>query len=192
MSEIIAGFDLETTGLEIGDHRIIEVYIGLYRDEHLLRKFHTLIDPKRSIGAEAMAVHKITMADVAGKPEWKEVAPTVQAYLAKADRWVAHNGREFDAKFLAYEFKRIGLQLPDRPIFDTMDCVWATPDGKKPSLKELCFACGVEYLETSTTGTGAHAASYDVDVMMRSFFNAQRWGFIQLDTPAGAEVPQAA
>lgn len=190
MSEIIAGFDTETTGLDVGDHRVIEIYIGLYRDETLLRKYHTFIDPKRSIAAEAMAVHKITPAMLVGKPEWQEVAPTINAFLAKADRWVAHNAA-FDIGFLKYEMKRVGLKLPERPVVDTMQCPWATPDGKKPSLKELCLACDVDYAETSTVGTGAHAADYDVDVMMRSYFNARRWGFIQDDQIAD-QIHQAA
>ncbi len=191
-SPIEAGVDIETTGLEVGDHRIIEINIGLYRDEKLLRAFHTFIDPKRSIGAEAMAVHKITPAQLVGKPEWKEVAPAIAAYLAKAERIVAHNGIEFDMPFIAYELKRVGITMPKRPIIDTMHCVWATPDGKRPSLKELCLACGVEYAETSTTGTGAHAADYDVDVMMRSYFNARRWGFIEVSAGAESDTIQQA
>jgi DNA polymerase-3 subunit epsilon len=188
---IEAGFDTETTGLEVGDHRIIEIYIGLWRDGVLLRKFHTFIDPRRSITAEAQAVHKITAADLVGKPEWKEVAPTIQAYLAKADRHVAHNA-PFDIGFLEYELKRVGLQFPKRPVIDTGTFVWATPDGKKPTLQELCFACGVDYAVTSSMGTGAHAADYDVDVMMQSLAAARRFGFVAEPEQAHEQIQQAA
>jgi DNA polymerase-3 subunit epsilon len=187
---IEAGIDTETTGLEYGDHRFVEIYIGLYRDEQLVAKFHTLIDPKRSIPAEAQRIHKITPADVAGKPDWETVAPKVQAFLAKADTHIAHNAG-FDMPFIEYELKRAGILMPKRPVIDTMDYVWATPDGKKPSLKELCFACGVDYAETDQTGVGAHAADYDVDVMMQSLFAARRFGFAP---PAivPAQISQAA
>ncbi len=191
MEPIEAGVDIETTGLEKGDHRIVEIYIGLWRGEKLLREFNQRIDPQRSISKEAQDVHKISSADLVGKPVWSAVAPTVHAFLSKADVWVAHNGDEFDFPFIAYELKRVGLVMPAKPQIDTMQFTWATPDGKKPSLKELCLACDVEYLETTTTGVGAHAADYDVRVMMECLFNARRWGVVE-SFALPTEVPQAA
>lgn len=47
--------------------------------------------------------------------------------------------------------------------------------GKVPNLGELCFACGVYYDREK-----AHAAEYDVAVMLESFFIAHKKGFIQL------------
>lgn len=189
---IEAGFDIETTGLDFGDHRIIEVYIGLYREDKLLREYFTRIDPQRSIAKEAQAVHKITSADLVGKPTWEAVAPKVHAFLSRADIWVAHNGEGFDKPFIAYEMKRVGLAMPERPMIDTMQFQWATPDGKKPSLKELCLACGVEYAETDQTGIGAHAADYDVDVMMQSLFAARRFGAVERPAQIAVENKQAA
>lgn len=175
---IEAGVDIETTGLEKGDHRIIEIYIGLYRGDRLLKEYSQRIDPQRSISKEAQDVHKISSADLVGKPTWKDVAPTVRAFLDKADTHVAHNAG-FDMPFIEYELKRVNLLMPARPVIDTMQFTWATPDGKKPSLKELCLACGVEYLETTATGVGAHAADYDVRVMMEGLFAARRFGIVE-------------
>lgn len=170
------GLDIETTGLEIGDHRIIEIYLGLYKDEKLAFEFEQRIDPQRSIAVDAQRVHGISASDLIGKPTWKTVAPTIQKIMHKADRYVAHNGKSFDLPFLQYELMRVGLIMPDRPLIDTMlEGVWATPDGKKPSLAELCFACGIEYDKAK-----AHAAPYDVrETMMPSYFRARAWGFIE-------------
>ncbi|WP_276122643.1 3'-5' exonuclease [Pararhizobium qamdonense] len=173
MSEPIeAGFDTETTGLEYGDHRFVEVYVGLYRGTSLLKALNERIDPQRSISKDAQEIHKISSADLVGKPTWETVAPKVHAFLTKADIIVAHNA-SFDVDFVTYEFKRVGLVMPKREIIDTMQFSWATPDGKKPSLKELCLACDVNYDPAL-----AHAADYDVDRMMQSLFQARRFGIV--------------
>lgn len=184
---LFCGFDIETTGLEIGDHRIIEVYLGLWRGEGApALEYEQRIDPQRSIAVDAQRVHGISSADLVGKPTWNTVAPKIQAVLAKADYHVAHNGEDFDVPFLEYELKRIGLKFPKRPLIDTMkQGVWATPDGKKPLLKELCFACAIEYDQAK-----AHAAPYDVrDTMMPAFFKALSWGYFNLPE---VEAKQAA
>lgn len=174
---IIAGWDLETTGLEIGDHRIIEVYIGLYKlDGTKIFAFEQRIDPERSIAVDAQRVHGISSADLIGKPTWSTVAPAVHKVLSKATHTVAHNGKHFDEPFLRYELQREKLEMPTVPLIDTMlECIWATPDGKRPSLQELCFTMGEEY-DTAK----AHAAHYDVDQMMACFFKALNQGWITL------------
>lgn len=172
---IISGFDVETTGLEPGDHRVIEVYIGLWKDGKQVFEYERRVDPQRAIAADAQRVHGISYADLAGKPTFDIIAPDVQKVLAKADVHVAHNA-SFDIGFLGFELRKAGLALPKRTVIDTFtEAVWATPDGKKPNLKEFCFACGVEYDETR-----AHAASYDVRVMMDAFHKACTWGYLTI------------
>lgn len=174
---LYAALDTETTGLLAPDHRIIEVYIGLYKNGKKVWEFDQRIDPQRSIGAEAQRVHGISASDLYGKPTFDAVASVIRGALDRADCFVWHNGDEFDGPFLDQELRRVGLPgMPQKPSIDTMlHGVWATPDGKKPRLGELCFACGVDY-DTSK----AHAASYDVDVMMECFMRGQKWGFFKL------------
>jgi len=61
-----------------------------------------------------------------------------------------------------------------------MSGCWATAFGEVPSLKKLCFACDVEY-----DADDAHAADYDVDKMMESFFFGVGAGRFKLDNPNG-------
>lgn len=173
---IIAGIDTETTGFDPGDHRIVEVYVGLWKDRQLVREYEQRIDPQRSMPIEAQRIHGISSSDLMGKPVFKMIAPTLQAYIAKADLIVWHNG-QFDRRFLEYEFRNAGMAMPDRPDIDTMsEGLWATPDGKKPSLEELCFACDIPY-----DASLAHAASYDVrETLMPAFFKALDWGFFSM------------
>ncbi|SCW95963.1 3'-5' exonuclease [Ancylobacter rudongensis] len=169
---ILAGVDIETTGLLAADHRIIEVYIGLWNGSTKVFSFEQRIDPQRGIAADAQRVHGISASDLIGKPTWDTVGPAVFKVLNKASMFVWHNGDEFDGPFLDQELKRIGLELPKRPAIDTMaNGIFATPDGKKPRLSELCFAAGIPY-----DAAQAHAAAYDVDVMMEAFLRIQSWG----------------
>lgn len=175
---IAAGYDLETTGLDPGDHRIIEVYIGLYKVETGKRffEFETRIDPQRSILADTIKHHGITNSDVIGKPVWNVVAPKVSKILSMADFIVGHNGIDFDGPFTDYEMQRVGLPKIGKPIIDTSKGArWANPIGKYPKLHELCFACDVPYDHAL-----AHAAAYDVTVMMECFFKARSWGYFPL------------
>ena len=177
---ILAGVDTETTGIKYGDHRFVEVYVGLYDSATRTRLFayETRINPERSIQAEAERIHKISAADVAGSPTWQAVAPVVHKALSKADLIIGHNLVGFDMPFINYELKRIGLPEIIKPMFDTMqEGRWGTAHGKVPNLGELCFACGVEYDTTK-----AHAANFDVDVMMQCYFHGIEHGFFKHKT----------
>lgn len=182
--KIVAGFDIETTGLEQAKgHRIIEVAAILYDlDTHAsLGKFVQRINPQRPIDPGAQAVHGITFEDVASAPVWEEVAPKLQKILHKADLIIAHNGDGFDMPFVNAELNRVGLASVQTPTIDTMlRARWATPMGKYPNLGELCFACGISYDPSK-----AHAADYDVMVMMDSFFVGLNKGFFQLPETLG-------
>jgi len=184
---IVSGLDLETTGLEqVKGDRIVEVAIKFYHLEtrRLVGQYIQRINPERSISAAAEAVHKITLADLADKPKWPAVAPKVYSLLTKAPLVVAHNGDEFDLPFLIGELIRVGQPIPEVATVDTMkEGRWATPVGKVPSLKELCFACDVEYDPEK-----AHAADYDVDKMMECFFRGLDFGFFRLPATIRAEA----
>jgi len=173
---IVTGLDIETTGLEQEKgHRIIEVAASLYEleSQKLLGKFVQRINPQRSIDPGAQAVHGISFDMVSDCPIWEEVAPKLVKVMQKSQIIIAHNGEWFDLPFIAGELLRIGVAVPNVASFDTMLYGrWATPMGKLPNLRELCFACGVEY-DTEK----AHAADYDVDVMMQSFFHGYSKGF---------------
>ncbi len=181
---IIAGLDWESTGKLEPDHRIIEAYIGLYRGGVKIWSYEQRIDPQRSIAADAQRVHGISAPDLIGMPIWDAVAPTINQILARCDYVVAHNGNGFDKPFYEMEMRRIGLVPTDKPWVDTMlDGVWACSDGKKPRLGELAFACGVDYDPSK-----AHAASYDVDIMMQCYHKGLEWGFFHAPELEGLKL----
>lgn len=186
---LIAGLDLETTGLVQADgHRIIEVCFAIYDypNRVAIKKFVQRIDPQRNIDAKAFAVHGIAVDDLKGCPTWDKVAPSLAKLMGAVKLVVAHNGDEFDIPFILNEFMRVGVPIPEVETFDTMlQGRWATPVGKIPNLGELCTACDVEY-----DASAAHSADYDVDVMMDCFFRGVEWGIY--DVPLFKTLPVAA
>lgn len=175
---MIIGLDLETTGLKVKEDRIIEMCCGLYTDDFKLIRFVTQrFNPRKAIDPKAAAVHKITNEELMSCPTFDEKAGLVSQILSKASLIVIHNAK-FDAPFMREELLRCGLPSPNVPVYDTMEeSRWATFDGKIPSLKELCWSLDVPYEPEK-----AHAAEYDVDCMMKSFFALSNAGFFSGNT----------
>lgn len=177
---VIVGLDLETTGLSFdkGD-RILEVCFGIYKasDDHIehLRTINTRINPQRAISAEAQAVHGISYEDIKESPTWEDFGETASKILTRADLLVIHNA-EFDYPFIKGEMNRVGRPLErDIPTFCTMNNGrWATFDGKRPSLRELCWSLGNDY-----DPSAAHSAEYDVNKMMECYSKALKLGLFK-------------
>lgn len=179
--------DIETTGFMDGDaHRIVEIAMvivdlqqvdGVWVAEQR-GEFERRINPMRSIPPATTAIHGIANSDVMDCPTLDKIAPTLAAILARADLWVAHNGKWFDGPFMRREFTRCGVPLVVRPIFDTMlEGRFALPDGKVPTLGELCWALDVPYDPEK-----AHAALYDVQVMRDCVLRGLNLGAFSLPT----------
>lgn len=182
-----ACLDIETTGLLEPEHRIVEIRIDLI-DPHKRKKvwdYEQRINPERNMPAEAQRVHHISGGELLNMPNWNVVGLKVHMILNKAQFLVIHNAK-FDFGFLNMEFERIGLTKLTMPVVCTMEeGIWASPTGKKPSLMELCFACGVIYDPAL-----AHAAAYDVDRTVECFYKGLSWGFYSI--PAALEQKIAA
>lgn len=174
---VYVGFDIETTGLNVPEHRIIEIHFEFRKNYKSVFQWTQRLDPRRSISEDAYRVHGINLGALAGKPTWEDMAKTIHGLISRADVMVGHNGEDFDWPFLEREFKRVGLSIPSKPLFDTMkEGRWATPDGKNPSLGELCWATGIEY-----DVSAAHAADYDVRVMLDAFERGHKLGFFKME-----------
>lgn len=180
MAMIIAFGDVETTGLDPAKgHRVIELALLLYRQNEAGEwtrhcDYVQRFNPDRSIDPKAQALHGITFSDVEKEPFFEDKIEDVKAYIQAADGFIAHNA-SFDVGFLCAEFERAKVEMPNVEVLDTLQANWATPHGKPPSLKELCFALNVEYDDSK-----AHAALYDTEVLAKCFFEGLKRGFFKL------------
>ena len=143
MREIV--FDTETTGLDWRDDRVIELGgIELVNRFPTGRSFHRYINPQgREINAEAQAVHGISMAQLADKPSFAEVAEEFMEFIVGA-HLVAHNAG-FDIAFINAEFGRLGHPSVEQTrVVDTLAIAKRKHPMGPNSLDALCRRYGID------------------------------------------------
>lgn len=100
--------DLETTGANFANDRIIEVGV-VEVDQEGVREWSTLVDPGRPVPPFITGLTGIDTAMVASAPTFAHLAPELIERL-KGRLFIAHNAR-FDYGFLKHEFKRLGVDF---------------------------------------------------------------------------------
>lgn len=107
LANSLAIFDLEATGLNVTQDRIVEIAIVKIAPDGSRSDFHHRVNPEVPIPAEATAIHGISDADVANSPTFKTLLPELEAFLADAD-FAGYNSNKFDLPLLAEELLRAG------------------------------------------------------------------------------------
>ncbi|HYF70020.1 MAG TPA: 3'-5' exonuclease [Ohtaekwangia sp.] len=103
-------FDIETTGINVTQDRIIEIaIIKLMPNGEMLRKSNVL-NPTIPIPAESTVFHGLTDADVKDKPTFKEVAKEYARFLEGADL-AGFAVLKLDIPMLVEEFIRAGVDF---------------------------------------------------------------------------------
>lgn len=119
MTRPLVFFDLETTGLDIQNDRIIQFAFIRINPDKSREEWQELVNPGMPIPIEASRVHKITDDMVKDKPTFDYFAPKIQAFLKGCDL-AGFNIARFDLPFLQAELERHGhpLDLTDIRIID--------------------------------------------------------------------------
>ncbi|KAF0650341.1 MULTISPECIES: 3'-5' exonuclease [Streptomyces] len=166
--ETLVGFDLETTGTEPFEARIVTAAVVEVRDGRTLARREWLADPGVRIPAQAAAIHGISSERAAaeGRPAREvadEVADALAGYWARGVPVVAYNAA-FDLTLLTAELRRHGLPslrdrlggLPIGPVIDpyTIDRSVDRYRRGKRNLEAVCAEYGVAL-------DGAHEAAAD-------------------------------
>ena len=115
-SDIVV-FDTETTGLAPSKDRIIELAAIKYHDGEPIEKYHSFVNPERSIPIEASKINHITDDMVASAPLIGQILPSFDKFIGES-MLVAHN-LEFDLKFIFYSGSKV-LDVK-RKYIDTLE-----------------------------------------------------------------------
>jgi DNA polymerase III subunit epsilon len=103
-------FDLETTGTNISNDRIIEIAVlKMMPNGDVLRKINR-VNPTIPIPEESSLIHGIRNEDVKDKPTFKELAKDYAKFLEGADLG-GFNILKFDVPMLVEEFLRAGVEF---------------------------------------------------------------------------------
>ena len=106
----ICFFDLETTGVNVTNDRIVEicvhkVYLNGKEETHTWR-----VNPTIPIPDSASSIHGIYDIDVADKPTFAALASEVNRLIQDSDL-AGYNSNKFDIPLLAEEFLRAGIEF---------------------------------------------------------------------------------
>lgn len=103
-------FDLETTGLDLVNDRIIQIsYIKVLPDGQEQRHNH-FVNPEKPIPAEVVKLTGICDDDVKDSPTFKQLAAELSQDMAGCD-FAGFNSNHFDIPMLAEEFLRAGIDF---------------------------------------------------------------------------------
>ena len=156
-------FDVETTGLSAaGGDRMVEIAALKVRNLEPVERFHSLINPERSISSGAFEVNRISEAMLVGAPRSYEILPTFLEFLGNATI-VGHN-ISFDLGFLRNELDLAGF-LPKKP-FRSLDTLRISrrvmPHLRRHPLWFVANALGIERKQS-------HRAMADVEMTFEVF-----------------------
>ena len=106
----IVFFDLETTGVNIGSDRIVEISILKIYPNGDKESKTWLVNPEIEIPAKVSAIHGITNERVVTEPTFKELAHTINKMISGCDL-AGFNSNRFDIPLLAEELLRAGIDF---------------------------------------------------------------------------------
>jgi DNA polymerase-3 subunit epsilon len=106
----IVFFDLETTGINIANDKIVEISILKVFPNGNKESKTWLVNPEMEIPQGSIDVHGITNEKVATEPTFKELASKVNEMIAGCDL-AGFNSNRFDIPLLAEELMRAGIDF---------------------------------------------------------------------------------
>lgn len=106
----LAFIDLETTGVNISNDRIVEIGIVKILPDGTKQVKRKLINPLMPIPAGASDVHGITDEMVKDAPSFKQVANEIKQFIDNCDLG-GYNSNRFDVPMLIEEFLRAGIEF---------------------------------------------------------------------------------
>ena len=117
----IAFFDLETTGTDPREDRIVEISVLKVSPDGSREIKTRRIDPGVPIPAASTEIHGIRDEDVADEPTFAQVAKSLFAFLDDCDL-AGYGIFRFDVPLLVAEFERVGMafDIRDRAIVDAL------------------------------------------------------------------------
>lgn len=166
----IVFFDLETTGIDVEKDRIVEIsLLKLYPDNRQEIKT-VLVNPERSIPAEASKIHGIYDLMVANEKTFPEIANSLLKIFEGCDI-SGYNILNYDLPLIRQEFKRCGIEFPaEGTVAIDPYLLYAKKEPRNPGnpadtrrlVDAYRFYCGRKM-------TGAHSAEADITATMEVF-----------------------
>lgn len=102
--------DLETTGINIGADRIVEIALLKLHPDGNKEEICMRINPTIPIPVESSLIHGIYDEDVADAPTFASIAKDIHTFINAADL-AGYNSNKFDVPLLIEEFTRVDINM---------------------------------------------------------------------------------
>jgi len=122
LTKPLAFFDLETTGVNVGSDRIVEISIVRVNIDNSTTILTKKVNPTIPIPEFTSKIHGIYDKDVIDCPTFKELSPQLFQFLANCDL-AGFNSNKFDVPVLVEEFLRadVDFDLGNRKLIDVQN-----------------------------------------------------------------------
>jgi DNA polymerase III subunit epsilon len=153
----LAFFDLETTGIDPVNDRIVEISMLKAMPDGSTSSKTFRINPEMKIPFETTLIHGISDEDVKDCPTFKKLAPEILTFLEGCDL-AGYNSVKFDLPMLVEECMRVGVDFAKRKMVDAQKIFhYMEPRNLAAAFK---FYCGKEMSDEGR----AHSAEFDTFV----------------------------
>ena len=155
--------DTETTGLDFGSDRIIEIGIVELKDNVITQNyFHEYINPEKNISLSAQKIHGISNEFLIDKPTFNSIAQKFLKFI-KDDTIIIHNA-DFDISFLNRELQNCGYDKIKNSVVDTIKLAKKEFPGQTVNLDSLC-----RKLSIVNTRQDYHGALLDANLLSKVY-----------------------
>ena len=106
----IVFFDLETTGVDVANDRIVEISILKLHPDGKKEVKTRRVNPQMPIPKGSSEIHGIYDEDVKDEPTFKAMAKSLAQFIGNSDL-AGFNSNKFDVPLLVEEFLRVGVDF---------------------------------------------------------------------------------
>lgn len=180
-------FDLETTGINLGTDRIVEICMLKVYPDNRQECCTERINPEMHIPVEYSRIHGIYDRDVADKPTFAKLAPKINDFMKSCDL-AGYNLLKFDIPLLVEEFLRVDFDfdLRNAHIVDVQNIFHKMePRTLSAAYKFYCH----QSLENAHSAEADTVATYEVLKAQLDYYNdPERGKFISKDENGNEEI----
>jgi len=156
-------FDLETTGLDfLAGDSVCEIGALKIKGRETIEKFHSLVNPKKTMPEEAFRIHRICNDDLKDAPYFENIVDKFVDFLK--DSIVLAYNIDFDLGFINYGLKKLNKPPLENPAIDILCMARKTLRLPRYNLGEI-----VSFFNIECPGK-LHRAMDDAYVASEAFF----------------------
>lgn len=165
-------FDIETTGLSVEHHKIIEISGYKVKNGIIGEQFQTFVNPNEPLSLFIKEFTGIKDEDLANAPNISKALKDFYEF-SKGCALVAHNGF-FDYDFLVHHGGKNNLDFSPFPLIDTLALVKVlNPDMKRINLKAVARKYKIRLDNHHRAEEDARALAEIFVVMLRELYEAK-------------------